>query len=253
MRFKTSVSKLKNEDIIIRGESLSSLIQTFSFSDAIFVLLAGRKPNPKESSVFSALLVAIVDHGMGTTSSLTARFVMSGGNSLNTAVGGGILALGDYHGGAIENAMLQLKSLSVDEDSLEEVANQYVQRAIRNKETIFGYGHKVYKERDPRTVTLLSLCHTLDYRSLYIDLANYIETALAKEKGRMICLNIDGFIAAVLLAMGFPPALGKGIFIIGRAPGLVAQAIEEHDNEKPVRRLDESEIEYLPDVKSQTS
>lgn len=247
MRFKTSVSKLKNDDVIIRGEPLSSLIETVSFSDAIFVLLAGRRPAATESSVFSALLVAIVDHGMGTTSSLTARFVMSGGNPLNTAVGGGILALGDYHGGAIEKAMLQLNSIPVDKGKLEGVAGQYVQRAIRQKETIFGYGHKVYKERDPRTVTLRALCHKLGYTSPYIELANYIETALEKEKGRKICLNIDGLIAAILLEMGFPPSLGKGIFIIGRAPGLVAQAVEEHDTERPVRRLDESEIEYLPD------
>ncbi len=247
MKFKTSVSKLKDDDVIIRGESLSSLIKTLSFSDAIFVLLAGRRPTATESSVFSALLVAIVDHGMGTTSSLTTRFVMSGGNPLNTAVGGGILALGDYHGGAIENAMLQLKSIPVGEGQLEGVASQYVQRAIREKNTIFGYGHKVYKERDPRTVTLLALCDRLGYASPYLELAKHFEMALEKEKGRKICLNIDGLIAAILLEMGFPPSLGKGIFIIGRAPGLVAQAVEEHDTERPVRRLDESEIEYLPD------
>jgi citryl-CoA lyase len=247
MKFKTSVSKLKDDDVIIRGERLSSLIETLSFSDAIFLLLAGRRPAETESSVFSALLVAIVDHGMGTTSSLTARFVMSGGNPLNAAVGGGILALGDYHGGAIENAMLQLKAIPVEEGELEGLAGQYVQRAIRHKETIFGYGHKVYKEKDPRTVTLLDLCQERGYTSPYIELANYIETALEKEKGRKICLNIDGLIAAILLEMGFPPSLGKGIFIIGRAPGLVAQAVEEHDTERPVRRLDESEIEYLPD------
>jgi len=147
----------------------------------------------------------------------------------------------------LKKAMLQLNSIPVDKGKLEGVAGQYVQRAIRQKETIFGYGHKVYKERDPRTVTLRALCHKLGYTSPYIELANYIETALEKEKGRKICLNIDGLIAAILLEMGFPPSLGKGIFIIGRAPGLVAQAVEEHDTERPVRRLDESEIEYLPD------
>ncbi len=172
---------------------------------------------------------------------------MSGGNSLNTAVGGGILALGDYHGGAIENAMNQLKSLPLDGDELEEVTGRYVQRALRRKETIFGYGHKVYKERDPRTVTLLALCEKRGFTSPYIELAKGIESALEKEKGRKICLNIDGLIAAILLEMGFPPSLGKGIFIIGRTPGLVAQAVEEQDTERPVRRLDESEIEYLPD------
>ena len=80
-------------------------------------------------------------------------------------------------------------------------------------------------------------------------MATFIETALEKEKGKKICLNIDGLAAAILLEMGFPPlSLGKGIFIIGRVPGLVAQAVEEKENEKPVGRLEEGEIEYLPQV-----
>jgi citryl-CoA lyase len=245
MKFRTSISKLSDEDVIIRQERLSSLIEEVSFSDAIFLLLTGRKAGQKESAMFAALLVSIIDHGMGTTSSLTTRFVMSGGNALNTAVGGGILALGDYHGGAIENAMLQLRAIKAGADDLEAAAGKYVRRAISQKETVFGYGHKVYKERDPRTVTLLALSQRLNYVSPYMDLATSIEAALEKEKGRKICLNIDGLAAAILLEMGFPPSLGKGIFIIGRAPGLVAQAVEEKENEKPVRRLEEGEIEYL--------
>lgn len=248
MKFRTSISKLSDEDVIIRQERLSSLIEGASFSDTIFLLLTGRRANRKESALFAALLVSIIDHGMGTTSSLTTRFVMSGGNALNTAVGGGILALGDYHGGAIENAMLQLRAIRAGAGDLEEAAAKYVHRAMSKKETVFGYGHKVYKKRDPRTVSLLDLAHSLNYTSPYIDLATFIETALEKEKGKKICLNIDGLAAAILLEMGFPPSLGKGIFIIGRVPGLVAQAVEEKENEKPVRRLEEGEIEYLPQV-----
>ena len=178
MKFRTSISKLSDEDVIIRQERLSSLIEGASFSDTIFLLLTGRRANRKESAMFAALLVSIIDHGMGTTSSLTTRFVMSGGNALNTAVGGGILALGDYHGGAIENAMLQLRAIRAGAGDLEEAAAKYVHRAMSKKETVFGYGHKVYKKRDPRTVTLLDLSHSLNYTSPYIDLATFIETAL---------------------------------------------------------------------------
>ena len=221
MQFKTSISKLIEEDIILRGRKLSSLMEG-SFSDAIFLLLGKRMPNEKESKLFNAMLVSVVDHGMGTASSLSSRFVMSTGNSLNTAVGAGVLALGDLHGGAIEKAMEQL--LSDDESDL-----------------YYGFGHKVYKEKDPRVVKILSLCKELDYNSKYIDKALKIEEKLKEKK---VILNIDGLIAAILLEMGFDSSVGKGFFIVGRVPGLVAQAVEEKESEEKVRRLDEEDIKY---------
>lgn len=236
MEFKTRISKVAEDDVIIRGEKLSSLIEKGSFTDAIFLLLTNRKPNNKESKIFSSILTSIIDHGMGTTSSLTSRFVMSGGNSMNTAVGAGVLALGDYHGGAIENSMKQLKSITDIEN--------FVNDSLMNKKTIFGFGHSVYKNSDPRTKKLLEICKNENFTSKFIDKATQIESILA-QKGKNLCLNVDGLIAAILLEMGFSPELGKGVFIIGRVPGLVAQANEEKQ-EKPVRRLDEKDISYTP-------
>ncbi|MBC8500723.1 MAG: citryl-CoA lyase [Nanoarchaeota archaeon] len=236
MEFKTRISKLTKDDMIIRGEKLSSLIKENSFTDSIFLLLRNRKPTQKESKIFSAMLISIIDHGMGTTSSLTTRFVTSTGNSLNTAVGAGVLALGDYHGGAIEKAMIQFKEVKK--------AEKFVSKNLKDKKIIFGYGHKIYKEEDPRVRQIISLCRELNYPSKYISLAINIEKSIKKKKGKKICLNIDGLIAAVLLEMGFSPKVGKGIFIIGRVPGLIAQAIEEKEEEKPVRRVDETDIDY---------
>ena len=71
-----------------------------------------------------------------------------------------------------------------------------------------------------------------------------IESVLEKEKGKKLCLNIDGLIAAILLEMGFSPQAGRGIFIASRTSGLIAQAIEEAEEEKPVRRIDEKDISY---------
>ena len=172
---------------------------------------------------------------MGTTSSLTTRFVTSGGNSINTAVGAGILALGDFHGGAIEEAMRQFAIIDNSEKFIDEMLN--------NKKIIFGFGHKVYKENDPRTVKLLELCEKEGFNSKHIDNALKIESILA-QKGKKLCLNVDGVIAAILLEMKFTPEQGRAVFIIGRTPGLAAHAIEEKE-EKPVRRVDEEDIEYL--------
>lgn len=243
MEFKTRISKLTENDVIIRNKKLSALVEKNSFSDAIFLLLRDREPTTFESQIFSAILISIIDHGAGTTSSLTTRFVTSTGNSLNTAVGAGVLALGDYHGGAIENAMNELKKINDERIDIE----TYVTTKLDKKETLFGYGHPIYKNEDPRVIWLLSLCKKLNYSSPYITTAQHIEQTLEKIKEKKICLNIDGLIAALLLAMGFKPYVGKGIFIIGRVPGLVAQSIEEKEYEKPVRRIEEQDINYITD------
>jgi len=236
MKLKTKISKLTEDDLILRGEKLSHLISSSSFSESIFLLLNKRKPSEVENKVFSALLISCIDHGAGTASSLSSRFIMSTGNSLNTAVSGGILALGDYHGGASEKAMEQLKKVKD--------VKAFVSKTLKNKEIIFGYGHKIHKNEDPRVKEILKLCKSLEYDSKYIKLAQEIETSIEKTKGKKLCLNIDGLMAAILLEMGFSPLAARGVFIIARTPGLVAQAIEEKETEKPVRRLDEKDISY---------
>lgn len=235
MEFKTSISKISDDDHIIRGEKLSKLMSG-SFANAIFLILKGDKPTETESKIFESTLIAIIDHGMGTASSMASRFVASTGNSVNSAIGTGILALGDYHGGAIEKAMQQLVEVKD--------ASEFVKDALANKKILYGFGHKLYKDEDPRAQQILGLCKELKYKSKYIDLVQEIEQEIAKQKGKKIVLNIDGLIAAILLEMGFTSNVGKAFFVIGRTPGLAAQVIEELENEKPIRRLDEKDIIY---------
>ena len=238
MEFKTKISKIDSGDVTIRGEKLSSLVKTGKFTDSIFLLLSGRKPQGQESVLFEKILTAVIDHGMGTTSSLSSRFVVSGGNSLNVGVGAGILSIGDYHGGAIENAMKFFYGLK---DASDKDVQSKVQDMLTKKETIYGFGHKLYKESDPRVTVILEEMK----QSTFLRFKGLIESAIKETKGKQIPINIDGLIAIILCYFGFDPLLGKGIFIIGRTPGLVAQTYEELKDEKPVRRLDEEQIEYL--------
>jgi len=244
MEFKTSISKVTENDTLIRGEKLSTLVGTTSFTDVTFLLLSGRKPDEKESRLFSALMTSVIDHGMGTASSMSSRFVASTGNDLNASVAAGVLALGKYHGGAIEPAMLQFECMNAGKGNAEEKATSFVEDALANKKIIFGFGHKVYKDEDPRVKQLLALCEELGYSSEYVSLAQATETALEKAKGKRLVLNVDGFIAAVLLEMKFSADVGNGVFLIARLPSLVANAAEEKEKEKPVRRVDEKDISY---------
>jgi citryl-CoA lyase len=215
---------------------LGTLVKESTFSETIFLLLTGRKPTEKERQIFEKMLICIIDHGAETTSSATSRFIISGGNDINVGVGGGILSIGDFHGGAIENAMKFFYELA--EKSIEE-RRQIIAEKISHKEIIFGFGHKVYKDEDPRVTLLKEECQRIGFTSRFFSFLDDIEHAFQQMKGKTIPVNIDGFIAAVLCEMNVDYRLGKGIFIIGRTPGLVWQCYDELTSGKKVRRLKE--------------
>lgn len=230
--WETEISS-SGKDAVIRGEELEDVMD-MEFADAIWLVLKGDKPSEKESNLFNTILSSSIDHGVGNPSTVSARTVQSGGNEMNSSVAAGILALGDAHGGAIEEAMEILQS----DSSAEEIVEEYLAKGDR----IPGLGHKVYDEEDPRASKILDKAEELGVAGEAIEKMLEIQEELANRKTELV-LNVDGAIAAVMTDLGWDHRLGKGLFIIARTPGLVAHVREEMD-EKPFRR---EEGEYTGD------
>ncbi len=224
MSWETSVSS-EGEDAVIRGKPLEDVMD-MDFSDAIWLILKGEKPSEKESELFNTILSSSIDHGIGNPSTVSARTVQSGGNEMNTSVAAGILALGNSHGGAIEEAMQILS----DNRSPEKIVETY----LENENRIPGIGHKIYREEDPRATKILEEADNLGLSGEATEKMTRIRDRFAEQKTDLV-LNVDGAIAAVMTDMGWEPELGKGFFIIARTPGIVAHVREEMD-EKPFRR-----------------
>lgn len=222
--WKTDISD-SGEDACIRGIPLEEVMD-LGFADAIWLLHRGNLPTEAESRVFTAILSGCIDHGVGNPSSVAARTIQSGGNGLNTSVAGGVLALGDLHGGAIEDAMRILQE--------SEAAGEVVDRCITAGERIPGLGHRVYEDEDPRSVKLFAIAEDEDIAGEYVEKYRNLQTAFAERKVPLV-INVDGAIAAIMSDLGWEWQLGKGLFIIARTPGLVAHAREEMDKE-PFRR-----------------
>lgn len=216
--WKTEISS-SGEDAVIRGEKLEEVMD-MEFADAIWLLLKGEKPSEEESEIFNTILSSSIDHGVGNPSTVSARTVQSGGNDMNTSVAGGILSLGDAHGGAIQECMKILQSNM----SAEEIVEKY----LENGEKIPGLGHKVYEDKDPRTAKLFEKAESLGLESSYMDKMKKIQEVFADKKVSLV-INVDGGISAVMSDLGWEPELGKGFFIIARTPGLVAHVREEMD------------------------
>ena len=107
-----------------------------------------------------------------------------------------------------------------------------------------GFGHKIYKEKDPRAQALLKKAKDLGFDLIFADKAVKIEEEIRKQKGKKLPLNIDGAIAVLLCEMGFDSKTGKAFFILARMPSMIANIIEEMNEEKTYRRLNEEDVEY---------
>src|SRR3989338_10234930 len=199
----------------IRGYKLPEMLKKLSFTQAIFLVLKSELPNEKEEAMMNAILVASIDHGVEAPSTTVARITASCGVPLSTAVATGVAAIGDSHGGAIEQAAKVFQEIVEKGKSTAEV----VEKARFKGERIPGFGHKIY-ETDPRTVALIETAEKNGLKGKYVEAALEIEKELEKAVGKKLCLNIDGITAAVISELGFPPDLGNGFFIISRIAGL---------------------------------
>ncbi len=223
----------------VYGYDLTKLTGEVSFTKAIYLILKGEMPDKNSEAMLSAILTISIDHGVEPASVVAARNIYSGGSPVQAAVAGGILALGEYHGGAIEAAMENfLKYCPPAGGGTDALVDDFAKSGQR----VAGFGHRLY-ETDPRTVRLVQIAEEFGFYGKYVKFAEKLEEKLSKG-GKRLPLNIDGIIAALLLEMGFNPKVGKGVFIIARVPGLVAHVVEEALREKPFRRLTESDVEY---------
>jgi citryl-CoA lyase len=240
-KWRTAISWHFGNEAYVRGYKLEDLVGNLSFSEAIYLVLKGELPRENEAKMLDAIFVSLVEHSIAPPSVIAARAVASGGNSLHVGVGAGVLAFGEAHGGALEGAMKFLQENINRNPS--EVVKEYFDKKIR----IPGYGHRYYKDFDPRSKALLDIAKELGFYGRYAEFALEIEKEIEKFKGKKLILNVDGAIASIVSEMGFDYRLGKGFFIIGRVPGLVAHVYEEITMEKPFsKRLDEEkEVEYL--------
>ena len=242
-KWKTYISEIKPGEIRVRGYDITEMMGKLSFAQAVFLLLKGEIPTPEESKMMEAILVSSIDHGVTPPSVLGTRTVVSGGNPLNAAVAGGVLTIGDWHGGAIEQCAQILQEWVQKGEEIASVARDLVRDSSSRKKRIPGFGHRLH-QTDPRTVKLFELAKKLKFSGKHMDLASAVEKELLETTGKKLPINVDGAIAAVISDMGFDWKLGKGFFIISRVPGLVAHAYEERTLEKPMRRLGGANYEY---------
>ena len=249
-QWETKITKVSPNELLIRGYPLDELIGSISYAAGIYLIIRGKLPTPQEEKVINAILVATMDHGVTAPSAVTARTVASCGVPITTAMGAGILAIGDHHGGAGEKCIRFLQealSHKKKDQSLSDLANQVVATTRMQKQRIPGFGHRFHTD-DPRTKKLLTLAAKEGVTGIFVDLVQLIADELYIQTKRKLPLNVDGAIGALLADMGFEAETGKAFFAISRITGLTAHILEEY-KERPVRTIVPTEAKYTGEEK----
>jgi citrate synthase len=194
-------------------------------------MLAGKEPDPEYVKIFDTCLILHADHELNC-SAFSARVTASSLSDIYSAVVSAVGALkGPLHGGANEQVMKML----IEIGSVEK-ARTFVTNALAQKQKIMGFGHRVYKNGDPRAKILRKMSETLCKKNgqpHWYEMSALIDDTVQAEKE--LLPNVDFYSATVYYAMGIPIDLYTPIFAVSRISGWVAHIFEQYSNNRIYR------------------
>ena len=232
--WETEIVDIAPGMIRIRGYEIQDLIGNVSFPSMIWLVLRGELPSEAQSHLFGAVLVAGVDHGPQAPVIAIARMAITCGIGINGAMASAINVLGDVHGGAGQQCMELLADIRAraEKGAAFDEAVASGMAAFREEHGRFmpGFGHRFHTV-DPRAVRLSALIREAQRQGVVsgriLAIAEAVQDSISKGKSERVAMNIDGITATVLLELGFPPEMGRGIFILSRSVGACAHAYEQ--------------------------
>ena len=202
-------------------------------------MVHGKEPDPIAARALDTYWVTVIDHGMNA-STFTSRVIASTRSDMVSAVTGAIGALkGPLHGGAPGPVLDMLVDIGTAEN-----AQAWLEKELAAGRRLMGFGHRVYKVRDPRAEVLAGVAERmaaakLEDRKLF-DLARAAEAIALRvleevKPGRQLRTNVEFYTALVLQSLGLTPRSFVATFACGRVAGWCAHVIEQHAEDHLIR------------------
>lgn len=221
----TTFERLRNGKEVLAPNPSKNIAWNF------FYTMTGNEPDPEIVKTFDVCLILHADHELNN-SAFAARVVSSSLSDVYSAVVAAICSLkGPLHGGANEQVMLMLKEIGTMEK-----ARTWVEDALANKVKVMGFGHRVYKNGDPRAKILRSMSDQLTKKlgqHHWFEMSDLIDETMQSKKN--LLPNVDFYSATVYYAMGIPIDLYTPIFAASRVSGWLAHIFEQWTNNRIYR------------------
>jgi citrate synthase len=190
-------------------------------------MLNGEEPSEAQTEALETYLKLTMEHGMNA-STFAARVTVSTESDMVSAITSAIGTMkGPLHGGAPSGVI----------DLLEEIrTTERIERVITEKlehgEKIMGFGHRIYRTEDPRSVILREKCLVLEGEDAWLDLAVAAEKEIVRllnlhKPGRALHTNVEFYAAAIMRSVEMPPELFTPTFSVARIVGWTAHVLEQ--------------------------
>jgi citrate synthase len=239
----TTWNHVRNGTEIIEPQKDKSLAFNFLY------MLNGTEPDDYAVETFDAALILHADHELNA-STFSARVTAATLSDLHSAVTSAIGTLkGPLHGGANEAVMRMLEEIGEVEN-----VEHYMENLRTNKKKVMGFGHRVYKAKDPRAKILEKMSEELGKRAgetKWFEMTRAVEAIFqpqVAEKG--IYPNVDFYSASAYHVMGIPRDLFTPIFACSRVVGWTAHLMEQYANNRIFRPssdyVGEMGLKYAP-------
>lgn len=196
-------------------------------------------PHDEVTKALDLFLLLHADHEQNCSTS-TVRMVASGGANLFASVAAGVCALwGPLHGGANTQVVRMLQSIHEDGDD----GSRFIEAARRGEARLMGFGHRVYRNFDPRAKILGKMAErllgALRLNDPLLDIARRLQDRALEDPyfiERKLYPNVDFYSGIILRSIGIPLEMFTVMFAIGRMPGWIANWKEVTENGKRIHR-----------------
>jgi 2-methylcitrate synthase len=216
-----------------KGKKIIAPKKKNGFSENFFHMCFGKVPNKEIVKAFDVSLILYAEHSFNV-STFTARTITSSLSDIHGAITGAIASLkGPLHGGANEEVMHMMKKIKKPENAL-----KWINNALKNKDVVMGFGHRVYKSGDSRVPTMreyFKRVAIIKKDKTFEKIYDIVEKVMIKEKN--IFPNVDYPTGPTYHLMGFDTDFFTPIFVISRITGWSAHIMEQHAANKLIRPL----------------
>jgi citrate synthase len=219
---------------LLQGHEPVTPRSDLTYAGNYLYMLFGQEPSADRARGMATYLNTVSDHGLNA-STFTARVIIATGSDMISAITGAIGALkGPLHGGAPGPALDMVFDIQKEGD-----AEGYLRRKIEAGERFMGFGHRVYKVRDPRADVLAAAAKKLyeaDGDMELYNLAGEVEQEALRlleeyKPGRNLKTNVEFYTALILHGLDLPTELFSPTFAVGRVGGWTAHCFEQvHEN-----------------------
>jgi 2-methylcitrate synthase len=215
------------------GKKIIKPKKNLTFAENFFYMCFGKVPQKEIVKAFDVSLILYAEHSFNV-STFTARTITSSLSDIHGAITGAIASLkGPLHGGANEEVMHMMNRIKKPENAL-----KWINNALKNKEVVMGFGHRVYKSGDSRVPTMRNYfgkVAKLKKDKKFEKIYDIVEKVMIKKKN--IHPNVDYPTGPMYHLMGFDTDFFTPIFVISRITGWSAHIMEQHAANKLIRPL----------------